>query len=110
MRTAYYHFGDIVCFDTTYKINKDARPFSMFVGDNHHKQTTIFGVALLYDETAETFEWLFNAFPTAMSGKKPKTILTDQSISFSFRDCSYRSFGKDTLPIMYLAHISKAAK
>nr|XP_048322795.1 protein FAR1-RELATED SEQUENCE 5-like [Ziziphus jujuba var. spinosa] len=45
---------------------------------NHHKQTTIFGAALLNDESAETFIWLFDTFVKAMSGKKPKTILTDQ--------------------------------
>ncbi|XP_062088519.1 protein FAR1-RELATED SEQUENCE 5-like [Humulus lupulus] len=50
----------------------------MFLGVNHHKQIIIFGAALLYDETAETFAWLFDTFAKTMSGKKPKTILTDQ--------------------------------
>ena len=55
----------------------------MFLGPNHLKQTTIFGAALLYDETAETFMWLFETFITAMSGKKPKTILTDQDAAMA---------------------------
>ena len=63
--------------------NKDARPFAMFVGVNHHKQTIIFGAALLYDETTETFGWLFCAFTTAMSGKKLKTMLTDQDAAMA---------------------------
>ena len=42
----------------------------MFVGVNHHKQTIIFGVALLYDETFETFMWLFDSFKKVMFGKK----------------------------------------
>ncbi|XP_010244279.1 PREDICTED: protein FAR1-RELATED SEQUENCE 9-like, partial [Nelumbo nucifera] len=49
----------------------------MFVGVNNYMQSTIFGVALLYDETAETFEWLFKTFIKTMGGKQPKTILTD---------------------------------
>jgi zinc finger SWIM domain-containing protein 3 len=34
--------------------------------------------ALLYDDTVESFKWLFQTFIEAMSGKKPKAILTDQ--------------------------------
>ncbi|XP_060672413.1 protein FAR-RED IMPAIRED RESPONSE 1-like [Ziziphus jujuba] len=78
MMIAYSHFGDVVSFDTTYRKNQSGRPFAMFLGVNHHKQTTIFGVALLYDECAETFIWLFDTFVKAMLGKKPKTIVTDQ--------------------------------
>ncbi|KAM6547360.1 hypothetical protein CsatB_019036 [Cannabis sativa] len=78
MMADYFYFGDVVSFDTTYKKNKECRPFAMFVGVNHHKQSIIFGAALLYDETAETFAWLFDTFAKTMSGKKPKTILTDQ--------------------------------
>ena len=44
------------------KKNKEGRPFALFVGVNHHKQTIIFGAALLYDETSETFMWLFDSF------------------------------------------------
>lgn len=77
------YFGDVVCFDTTYRKNKEGRPFAMFVGVNHHKQTIIFGVALLYDDTIQTFTWLFDTFVKAMSGKKPKSILTYQDASMS---------------------------
>ncbi|XP_045089413.1 protein FAR1-RELATED SEQUENCE 5-like isoform X2 [Aegilops tauschii subsp. strangulata] len=74
----YHYFGDVVCFDTTFKTNSYGRPFAPFVGVNHHKQTVVFGATLLYDETSETFEWLFETFKRAMSGKEPNTILTDQ--------------------------------
>ncbi|XP_042481306.1 protein FAR1-RELATED SEQUENCE 5-like isoform X2 [Macadamia integrifolia] len=77
----YTHFGDVVCLDTTYRNTKDCRPFSLFLGVNHHKKIVIFGVALLYDESIDTFSWLFDTFFKAMSGKKPKTILTDQDAS-----------------------------
>ncbi|PKU74683.1 protein FAR1-RELATED SEQUENCE 5 isoform X1 [Dendrobium catenatum] len=76
-------FGDVVCFDTTFKINGYGRPFTPFLGVNHHKQTIIFGAALLYDESTESFKWLFETFKIAMRGKQPKTILTDLSITLS---------------------------
>lgn len=79
----YNLFGDVVCFDTTYKTNDYDRPFAPFVGVNHHKQTVVFGAALLYDETTESFKWLFETFLGAMSGKQPKTILTDQSAAMA---------------------------
>ncbi|XP_050379523.1 protein FAR1-RELATED SEQUENCE 5-like [Argentina anserina] len=76
-------FGDVVCFDTTYRTNEYGRPFAPFIGVNHHKQTIIFGAALLYDETTSSFKWLFETFLAAMSGKHPKTILTDQSAAMA---------------------------
>ncbi|KAJ9546298.1 hypothetical protein OSB04_018841 [Centaurea solstitialis] len=72
MKESYYNFGDVVCFDTTYRKNHDCRPFAMFVGVNHHKQTTIFGAALLYDETAETFIWLFGHLCSSNVRQKTK--------------------------------------
>ena len=72
MMIAYSYLGDVVSFDTNYRKNKEGRPFSMFLGVNHHKQTTIFEAALLYGETAESFIWLFETFAKAMSGEKTK--------------------------------------
>nr|KYP66793.1 Protein FAR1-RELATED SEQUENCE 5 [Cajanus cajan] len=83
MMIDYSYFGDVVCFDTTYRKNKEGRPFAMFVGVNHHKLTITFGPALLYDETTESFIWLLNTFAKAMSEKKPKTILTDQDAAMA---------------------------
>ncbi|GKV07865.1 hypothetical protein SLEP1_g19575 [Rubroshorea leprosula] len=74
----YSDFGDVLCFDTTNRLNRDCRPFFPFIGVNHHKQMVIFGAALLYDETVDSFKWLFQTFLEAMSGKKPKTILSDE--------------------------------
>ncbi|KAJ8480610.1 hypothetical protein OPV22_024337 [Ensete ventricosum] len=76
-------FGDVVCLDTTYRVNGYGRPFAPFLGVNHHKQIVTFGAALLYDETIESFKWLFDTFKIAMRGRQPKTILTDQSTSIS---------------------------
>jgi len=92
----YACFGDDVSFDTTFQTNKLEMPFAPFVGTNHHKQTIIFGAALVFNETIESFVWLFETFLTAMSGKHPSTIFTDQdatmagAIAYVFRNTSHR--------------------
>ena len=73
----YGHFGDVLCFDTTYRTNSYGRSFAPFIGVNHHKQSIIFGVALPYDETIISFKWLFETFLSAMFGKQPRTIFTN---------------------------------
>lgn len=73
------YFGDAVCLDTTYRLYGYGRPLVLFIGVNHHKQAVVFGSALLYDESTESFKWLLETFKMAMSGKQPKTILTDRS-------------------------------
>jgi zinc finger SWIM domain-containing protein 3 len=37
----YEYFGDVICFNSTYKTNSYGRHFSPFVGVNHHRQTII---------------------------------------------------------------------
>uniref|UniRef100_J3M1E7 SWIM-type domain-containing protein n=2 Tax=Oryza brachyantha TaxID=4533 RepID=J3M1E7_ORYBR len=75
----YHYFCDVICFDTTYKVNDCRKHLALFLGMNHHRQMVIFGSAFLYDETVESFKWLFETFKSAMCGKQPKTILTDRS-------------------------------
>ncbi|XP_027169253.1 protein FAR1-RELATED SEQUENCE 5-like [Coffea eugenioides] len=74
----YKFFGDVVTFDTTYKTNKEYRPLGVFVDFNQHRQIVIFGAALMYDETIDSFKWVFGTFLETMCGKRPSTILTDQ--------------------------------
>jgi zinc finger SWIM domain-containing protein 3 len=71
----YKCFGDVVSFDTTFHTNKFEMPFAPLLGTSHHKQTIIFGAALMFDETIPSFIWLFETFLTAMGGKQPSTIL-----------------------------------
>ncbi|KAF7842414.1 Protein FAR1-RELATED SEQUENCE 11 [Senna tora] len=54
----YTKYGDVVVFDTTYKVNAYEMPFGVFVGINNHGKTIIFGCALLRNETTATFSWL----------------------------------------------------
>ncbi|XP_028058968.1 protein FAR1-RELATED SEQUENCE 5-like [Camellia sinensis] len=79
----YAQFGDVVIFNTTYKLNNEHRPFGSFVRFNHHRETVIFSATLMYDETAESFTWLFQIFLEAMSNKAPKTIFTDQDAAMA---------------------------
>jgi hypothetical protein len=77
MQGVYADFGDAVTFDTTYKTNIYNLPLAMYVGSNHQHQNTIFGVALLQQETTKTFEWLFRSFKLCITGaKKMRCILT----------------------------------
>jgi zinc finger SWIM domain-containing protein 3 len=43
----------------------------------------IFGAALLYDETSETYKWLFETFLEAHKQKMPQTVFTDQDQSMA---------------------------
>jgi zinc finger SWIM domain-containing protein 3 len=73
----YAHFGDVISFDTTFG-NSENRPFGVFVGFNHFRETVVFGAALMYDETFESFKWLFETFLKVHNGQQPKTIYADQ--------------------------------
>ncbi|KAG2637701.1 hypothetical protein PVAP13_2NG534306 [Panicum virgatum] len=79
----FVYFGDVVCFDSGYALQRYGRPLALFTGLNHHKQTVIFGAALLYDESNEAFRWLLDTFNMAMNGTHPKTLLTDRSAAIS---------------------------
>ncbi|XP_028056450.1 protein FAR1-RELATED SEQUENCE 5-like [Camellia sinensis] len=79
----YGQFGDVVTFDTTYKLNSAHKPFASFVGFNHHRETVIFGATLIYGETANSFIWLFRRFLEAMSSKAPKIIFMDQDAAMA---------------------------
>ena len=85
-----------MCVDTTFQTNKPEMPFAPILGTNHHRQTIIFGAALLFDESADSFVWVFSNFLKAMSGKQPTTIFTDQStamekaIKLVFPNASHR--------------------
>nr|XP_027191115.1 protein FAR-RED IMPAIRED RESPONSE 1-like [Cicer arietinum] len=70
----YGYFGDVVSLDTTYCTNHANRPLALFSGFNHYRSSIIFGAALLYDETIESFKWLFDTFLQAHNHKKPKLI------------------------------------
>ncbi|KAK2375490.1 protein FAR-RED IMPAIRED RESPONSE [Trifolium repens] len=77
-RAAYEYFGDVVTFDRTYLVNKYDMPFAVFVGVNHHGQSTLLGCRLVSGEDTESFVWLFKSWLRCMLGKAPVGIITDQ--------------------------------
>ncbi|XP_077242360.1 protein FAR1-RELATED SEQUENCE 5-like [Tasmannia lanceolata] len=80
-RNAYLVFSDVIVFDVTYRTNMFQMPFVPFTGVNHHRQSTLFGSALLADEREETFIWLFEQWLKCMFGKAPGCIITDMDIA-----------------------------
>ncbi|XP_062086395.1 protein FAR1-RELATED SEQUENCE 5-like [Humulus lupulus] len=76
-RRDYNLFGEIMAFDTTYRKNAYNKPLLIFVGVNHHFRTIVFAVALLYDETEETYIWVLQEFLECMKNKAPHVIVTD---------------------------------
>ncbi|WOH14465.1 hypothetical protein DCAR_0933984 [Daucus carota subsp. sativus] len=56
-------------------------PFAPFTGVNHHRQSTLFGCALLSDEREETFVWLFRQWLNCMWDESPGAIITDQDLA-----------------------------
>lgn len=73
----YNYFGDTVIFDTSYRTNQYRVPFASFTGLNHHGQPVLFGCALLFDESGSSFNWLFQTWLHAMSGRHPTSLTTD---------------------------------
>ncbi|XP_027351162.1 protein FAR-RED IMPAIRED RESPONSE 1-like [Abrus precatorius] len=91
----YQVFGDVIAFDSTYKKHKYNKPLVIFCGYNHHEQTTIFGCALVLDETIETYKWVLKSFSKVMFSKHPNAIVTDgdgamqEAIKVVFPNCSH---------------------
>ena len=52
---------------------------------NHHWNNILFGCACLVNENIELFIWLFEIFLTAMVGKQPISIYTDQDQAIANR-------------------------
>nr|XP_051199357.1 protein FAR1-RELATED SEQUENCE 5-like [Lolium perenne] len=76
-RRDYQDYGDVLVFDSTYKMNKYKMPFVPFVGLNNHRRTTVFGSAILSSENEQTYVWLLKTFLKAMCQQKPKAVITD---------------------------------
>ncbi|XP_077222007.1 protein FAR1-RELATED SEQUENCE 5-like [Tasmannia lanceolata] len=80
-RDAYMTFNDVIIFYVTYKTNRLSLPFAPFTEVNHHRQSILFGSALLADEKEETFSWLFEQWLTCMHGKAPGARITDMDLA-----------------------------
>ncbi|GAA0163789.1 hypothetical protein LIER_19572 [Lithospermum erythrorhizon] len=78
LRSDYACFGDVLSFDTTFRTNNLYRLLGPFISFNHHRQICIFGATLLFNETTDTFLWLFSTFFECMKEKYNFSFLTDQ--------------------------------
>uniref|UniRef100_A0A8I6WKI6 MULE transposase domain-containing protein n=1 Tax=Hordeum vulgare subsp. vulgare TaxID=112509 RepID=A0A8I6WKI6_HORVV len=103
-RRDYQHYGDVVMFDNTYKMNRYGMPFIPFVGVNNHRCTTVFGCAILSDETEGTYVWLLQTFMRANCQQKPKSIITDGDPAMIR---AIRSVFSDVLHHICACHIEK---
>jgi hypothetical protein len=90
-RTYYETCGDCISFDTTFLTNKYNLPFAPIVGVSPHGNTYLFACALIGNERAKSFKWVFTEFLAAMGSKHPQTIITDQ-------DAAMKKAIEDILP------------
>ncbi|XP_077219068.1 protein FAR1-RELATED SEQUENCE 5-like [Tasmannia lanceolata] len=103
-RDAYLTFSGVIVFDVMYRTNRFRMPFAPFTGVNHHRQSTLFGCALIADETEETFTWLFEQWLNCMFGRAPGCIITD--MDGAMRN-AIRTVFPNTRHRFYSWHISK---
>jgi len=71
MKEKYKLFNDVVLIDATYKTNKYQIPLLVFSGITAEGRNTIFGLALINDETAQTYIWALQMFLDCHDGIKP---------------------------------------
>nr|XP_027109367.1 protein FAR1-RELATED SEQUENCE 5-like [Coffea arabica] len=103
-RLDYQYFGDVLVFDSTYRTNAYRKPLVILAGVNHHYVTTIFGCALIADETEDTYKWVLETFLEAMEKNAPISVVTD-------RDGAMRNAIKAVIPYtrhrLYAWHLKR---
>lgn len=67
----YQDYVGVVVFDNTYKMNRYGMSFVPFVAPNSHRKTTVFGCAILSDETERTYVWLLKTFLKQCVSRNP---------------------------------------
>ena len=84
MRQNYRCYGDLLCFDLTYKLLKKRKTDSkhlgvgFFVGQDENTRIIIFGLCTITVESSENFKTAFSFFFDCMDNHIPETILTDE--------------------------------
>ena len=59
-------YGDVVVFDTIYKVNAYDMSCRVLIGINNHGKSVFIGCALLQNETMAPFKWLKKIFSQAI--------------------------------------------
>ncbi|RYR03287.1 hypothetical protein Ahy_B06g082152 [Arachis hypogaea] len=75
--TATDRLGSLFSAEGICRADKYKKPLVIFSGSNHHKQTCIFGFAILDNEMTSTYKWLLANFLEVMMNKHPKVVVTD---------------------------------
>jgi hypothetical protein len=70
-------FGDIVVFNSTYRVNWFNLLFVPFISVGHHRTTVVSSCGTLSDETVLSYIWLLTAFLNAMRQRHPRSLVTD---------------------------------
>ena len=81
MMENYRKFGEVLLIDTTYNTNYLSVPLVVFSGVDNHYRNILFGIGLIDDESAKTYEWLIEEFNSIMNRKYPFIIISDQDLS-----------------------------
>ena len=80
-RSDYAQFGNVLSFDTTYRTDQYGKLLLVFVGVNNHFKSTIFGFAVLVDESGETYKWALATFLECMDTVHPESVITDGDLA-----------------------------
>lgn len=83
MKSGYLRYGDLLCFDITYKLLKKKKKqqkhvgVGFFVGQDENTRIVLFGMCTIVNECSEDFRLVFGYFFDMMRCQVPQTILTD---------------------------------
>jgi MULE transposase domain len=77
----YSHFGDVVIFDSTYKLNRYNMIVVPFLGCSHHRSTIIFACGIVSREDMNSYLWLLKSLLEAMYQVRPESIITDGDLA-----------------------------
>jgi hypothetical protein len=83
----YRKFNDVVLIDSTFKTNRFGMPLVLLSGITNTGLNTIFGFALITDETCLSYEWVLQTLNT-ITKVFPKVIISDEdkAIIKAFKD------------------------
>ncbi|KAL9668461.1 hypothetical protein QQ045_005995 [Rhodiola kirilowii] len=73
-------FGDVISFDTTYRMNKYNLVFVPFTGVDNQLRSMTLAAGLISKEDVESYTWLLKCFKK-LSERGPSVIVTDQDAS-----------------------------
>ncbi|KAE8712789.1 hypothetical protein F3Y22_tig00110226pilonHSYRG00068 [Hibiscus syriacus] len=107
-RSDYTCFGDVIVFETTYKDNFYCQPIMPIVGVNHHHNIIVFAIAIIADETSQSFEWVLQNFLEAMMNKSPISVVTDGDREIQRAIKSVISYAKHRLCSWHLSRNAQA--